>query len=368
MGEFLPEMNSFSNPNAIHWLRWLFKKYDFLPGITFYFISQRNATSPRFFPLLDQMRSVRIVFIRGSKFRKLDVFFLKFLKIFIYFNVSKINRYHWFLAPIGLVNPNLRINQVLNLDDPLYNEAEMATLLDWEDFLKSTNFEGKIVTTNVTTKQYLEDKGIISSVHIVEQGYNGIEMGEIKKFETFSCVYSSPYIDAGNDKQSNHPTWGATEFLKVIVPKIIEKDSNIDIHIIGRMGPDAKNLIKDYPQVKLHGLRSFRENNLIMAKCHLGIYPRKIDNGRRVQKIYEYMGVDLPIVSFLLEDTKSVIELDIGVCVTEEEQFVEEIIEMKNNPGKLNYFLDQIAIQKGNYSWTFLAKKYDTLIYHDFII
>ena len=361
-------MNSFSNPHAMHWLKWLFRKTDYLPSITFYFISQRNATSPRFFPLLDQMSSVRIVYIKGSKFRKLDVFFLKFLKIFVYLTTSKINGYQWFLTPIGLVNPKLRVNQVLNLDDPLYNESELTTLSQWEKFLKLTNFEGRVVTTNMTTKQYLEDNKINSTVHIVEQGYTQIDIGKIKKFETFSCVYSSPYIDAGEDKHSNHPTWGATEFLKIMIPKIIAKDPNIDIHIIGRVGPNAKNLVKGHHQVKLHGLKSFQENNLIMAKCHLGLYPRKIDNGRRVQKIYEYMGVDLPIVSYSLEDTKSVIELDIGVCVTEEEQFVDEIINMKNNSAKRNYFLGQIAIKKENYSWGFLAKKYDRLIVNNFSI
>ena len=53
--------NYITNINALHWFAWTKVKSDNLPVLAFYFLSRKNATSPRYLPLLNQMKKIRIV-------------------------------------------------------------------------------------------------------------------------------------------------------------------------------------------------------------------------------------------------------------------------------------------------------------------
>jgi len=359
-------INKFTSRNVIPWWRWIFSKSPEYSALTFFFLSRKNSTSPRFFPLFSEMNSVQIVLVRGTRWGKLDYFQLKGINLFEKITRRKQSSYNWLLTSKYMTGSKFGLNVALNMDDPLYTESEIENIIAWEKNIINDSRRSVIIVTSETTKSYLNESGIKSPIFIIEQGYTHNSLVFPEKNKTFSVVYSSPYIDSKNDKHGNHPTWGADLFIKEIIPKIIKADGSIEIHLVGRVGKEAGRYLSEYSQVKLHGLVTFSENNEILKKTHVGLYPRKFDNNRRVQKIYEYIGANLPIVTFDLEDTKPVVELEVGISVNNVDEFVNAVIKLKNDHKFYTHFYDNILKVKNNYSWQTLAGRFDQLIFNSF--
>ena len=358
-------MNKFTSSNVISWKNWLKIDHDDRPALAFFFLSRKNAPNARYLPLLNQMQNVRIVLFEGSRFGKLDYFHLKLFKIFIKKTHYKQKNYNWILITDTQV-ADMTTKQILDIDDPTYTQRELNDIQLWEKKLKMNGTRGVIVVTNETTRKYFLDSKLSSDIFIIQQGHSSKKITDVQKFKNFSVVYSSPYIDAVGDKHGNHPTWGVDIFIKKIVPKIIENNPNISIHLIGNVGNNAYKFLEKYHQVIMHGYKSIDDNYRLLLKCHVALYPRTFDNKRRVLKIYEYIGAILPIVTFDLEDTKPVKELDVGICVKTVDEFIEAVSSITKNYKIYSYFQKNLKSLTHDYSWTWLAQEYDTLITNDF--
>jgi glycosyltransferase involved in cell wall biosynthesis len=116
----------------------------------------------------------------------------------------------------------------------------------------------------------------------------------------------------------------------------------------------------------MHGYKTIEENYKLLTKCNVALYPRTIDNNRRVLKIYEYIGANLPIISFNLEDTKPVSELNVGISVDTVDDFIAAVLHMKENKDLYSFFLENLKSIQNKYSWSVLAKKFDKLIVENF--
>jgi len=351
--------------NRVSWKQWLLIKHDPLPALAFSFISKKNFSGGRYIPLFIEMKKLRVVTFYGTRFGKLDFLGLKLLRIFVKITRKKQHKYRWIMSQgIDVANP--KVNQIFNIDDPQYNSNEQNYILSWEENLRMNGSKSIIVTTNKYTKLYLENLKIVSPVHVIEQGHNDIRVRSKEKNSIFSCVYSSPYIDLGNDKHGNHPTWGSKLLITSIIPMLIKKDPEIEIHLIGRVGKEARRYLKKYRRVILHGMKNYEDNFSIISKCHVGIYPRLFDNQRRVLKVYEYLGAGVPVVTFELEDTKMVREKNVGISVKTPTEFIEAIINLKQDRNLYSKFLRNIDLCGDENSWTNLAMKYDNLIENNF--
>jgi glycosyltransferase involved in cell wall biosynthesis len=356
------QFNQFSNQNVLSWWKWLLCQQESLPAVTFYFLSKKNSTSPRYFPLFNEMKSVRIVLMKGTNIGKLDFIQLKALNFIKNHTKFKQKKYLWIMNFDININKKFSTNVILNLDDPLYTSTESTNLLLWEQNLETQKRKGIIIVTSEKTKSYLVNTGLKSSIYIIHQGYLAMELLAKPKFNSFSCVYTSPYIDSLGDRNGSHPTWGVDLFIRKIIPKLIEIDPSIQIHLIGRCGKQTLKMIQRYSQVITHGLKSIDANNEIMHRCHIALYPRNIDNMRRVQKIYEYIGAGLPIVAFKLEDTKPVADFNIGEVVTNTENFIEAILRLKRNHKLYLEYFNNINKIKKSYSWEKIAAQYDKIV------
>ena len=351
--------------NRVSWKQWLVMKNDPLPALAFSFISKRNFSGGRFIPLFNEMTNLRVVTFHGTRFGKLDFFYMRLLKVFARITHRKQQSYRWVMS-LGVNAVNPKVSQILNIDDPQYSTREHNHILSWENNLRSNDSKSIIVTTNTFTKLYLENLKIHSPVHIIEQGHNSIRGRSTVKNSRFSCVYSSPYIDLGKDKHGNHPTWGSKLFITSLIPMLIKRDPEIEIHLIGRAGKQASNYLKKYSQVILHGMKNYEDNFTIISQCHVGLYPRLFDNQRRVLKVYEYLGAGVPVVTFELEDTKMVKEKKIGISVKTPTEFIEAIINLKQDHNLYSKFLRSIELCGDENSWTTLAMKYDNIIQSNF--
>lgn len=346
----------------LHWFKWLFLLNDSYPAITFLFVGRRNPTNVRFLSLYRETKTVRVVYMRGSRFKGIDRIYLILFEKLINVSYKKTSKYVWFdylAVPNNIQKGN---NGLLQIDDPEYTSEEVERITQWEKAHFRSGYRSVIVCTNDFTKKWLESFLYTTKVEIVEQGFVGTNdrLNPIK-YTHFACVYSSPFIDYLNDKHENHKTWGAKILIEEIIPKLYEIDKGIEFHLIGNIGKNARRILESFPNVICHGLQSPEETMKILSKCHLGMYPRLIDNFRRVLKIYEYIGAELPIVAFELEDTRIVKEEDLGISVSDSDGFVDAILKLKNNRALYNQKLQKVKRAGLGRTWIEHSKKIDAI-------
>jgi glycosyltransferase involved in cell wall biosynthesis len=363
-GEIIKNIN-FQNCNAESYFKWIFRKKETLDQVVFYFLSQTNATSPRFFPLFDASTKIRIVYIRGLKIPYTDLLMFKIWKLLGQLSSLKLSKYRYVHILGGYTNFKAE-NQILHLDDPNYSPKEILYLQNWEKKLTKMKLKPVIICTNKHTYKYLNEVTRHTRILIIEQGFDLIQ--NPKNSETdiidpkLSCVYSSPYIHADKDKHAKHGTWGAELLIDTIIPLMNLTDPDIEIHLVGEIGKCAKNKLKNFNNIVYYGRVGFKENLRILSNCSIGIYPRDKDFKRSMSKIFSYIGAGLPIVTFDLIDTEVVKENNLGYSVKSSEEFVEKIVFLKNNREILEDFHNRVNLFKPNYSWQKLSHKMEAYL------
>ena len=354
----------FKNPNAEPVFKWLFRKNDQLEHVVFYFISKLNATSARYFSLFEASTKIRIVYLSGMRIPYTDRLMLKLYRAFFYLFKRKFEKYN-FIHFLG-GHPTLNnTNQILHIDDPTYSSQEITYLENWEKLLVSKELNPIIITTNLHTKEWLMNYLKRTKIEIIEQGYDSTL--KIEKYQEvgnskFSCVYSSPYIHIGTDKHANHDTWGSELLIERIIPDLHLKDSEIQIHLIGEIGKDALKSLKKYNNIVYHGRVNFSENICLLRKCSVGIYPRNKDLKRSMSKISSYIGAGLPVVTYDLVDTEVIKVNALGYSVSSDEEFIEKIVYLKNNPIILKELSNRVNKIKFDYTWQSLSKKMENYL------
>jgi glycosyltransferase involved in cell wall biosynthesis len=357
-------MNRFEGKNAINFFRWVILRKDNYDQIVFYFLSRRNTTSSRYYPLFNASKEVRVVVLSGLKLPFTDVFMLKIFWSLVYLFRKKISKYR----VIHTFSSEIKFNclyQVLHLDDPEYSKGEMERLISWEkNVLKERNL-AVIVTTNNYTQTWLSNFLSYTKILIIQQGYckSNIQKVESKSASVFSCVYSSPYIHYGNDKHGNHPSWSADILIDSIIPKLEKFYPGIQIHLIGELGICARRALKKRKNIVLHGRLSQQDNADILATCDLGIYPRNVDYKRSMLKIFSYFGAGLPVVGYDLLDTSVVKDHELGVLVNSDEDFVRAIYDLSTNLTEYSRLKSNVSIFRINHDWDSLARKMERLLY-----
>lgn len=346
-----------SNNNSENFFKWIFRRHDNLKSIVFLFFSQTNATSARYNPLFQNTQEIRIVYFLGLPIKYSDRVLLKIFKISQFILKPKIAQYQ----KIHFFNSDMNFNneiQILHMDDPEYSGESIQKIKAWEKRNLSKNRLSKIVCTNTFTENWLKINTELVDIVVIEQGSDYlVPLSEPIARTTFICAYSSPYIFYGNDKDSNHTTYGAKTLFDEIIPSLFKQDPNILVYLIGKLGKDAKKAAIKYPNLILFGPVSINQNLEILSNCDVGIYPRKFDHKRSVLKIFTYIGAGLPIVTFDLIDTEIVKRKELGFSVSNSKQFVEKIIELKNTPDLLKVFQANVKSHQEVYSWGYLARK-----------
>ena len=353
-------MLKFSNTNAEPFYHWAFRRNDPLNHFVFYFLSQTNATSNRYFSLFESSRKIRVVYLTGLRVPYTDLILLKFYKLLVFLFKKKIAKYK-FVHIISDTTYTKAKNQVLHIDDPTYSSKEKYDLRRWYEFSLSNNLHAYIVCTNEYTANWLNSFMANTKILVIEQGFflsfTKATNSGFDGDKPFSCVYSSPYIHTGQDKHSGHDTWGAELFVNDIIPRLTQKDSEIQIHLVGEVGNDAFNKLKTYKNIVFHGRVDPFKNMQILSKCSIGLYPRNLDLKRSMAKIFSYIGADLPIVTYDLYDTKVVKLHNLGFSVTSSEEFVDKIIFLKNNRNVLKLLSGNVEAFKHQFIWENLSKK-----------
>ena len=350
------------NSNEISFFRWWLLKNDYLHEITFFFISKRNASNKRFYPLYKEYNGVRIVYLSGLNIKYFDSISLKIYKILIYISKQKIQRY----KTLHSFNPQEKFKVekiVLHIDDPEYSDSERIKLENWESHYTKIGSQLLLICTNSLSKKYYEKLFQTTAVYIVEQGFHEINQVDNSRSSTnFICAYSSAYIHYNKDKHAQHSTWGASVLIDEIIPGVYKANKNIDFLIIGNIGENARKALKRYRNVYLSGQVDSEKNIELLSKCSIGLFTRKFDHNRSVLKIFTYIGAGLPIVTFDLNDTEIVKSQVIGYSVKTSEEFVEKILLLQSTPQQLNIFRERVIQIRPKYTWKNLAIKLEEIV------
>jgi len=350
------------NSNELSFFRWWLLKNDYLHEITFFFISKRNASNKRFYPLYKEYNGVRIVYLSGLNIKYFDLISLKIFRILIYISKQKIQKY----KTLHSFNPQEKFKVekiVLHIDDPEYSDSERIKLGNWESYYTKIRSQLLLICTNSLSKKYYEKLFHNTAVHVVEQGFHKINQVDNSRLSTrFICAYSSAYIHYNKDKHGQHSTWGASVLIDEIIPGVYDANKSIDFIIIGSIGKNARKALKRYPNVYLSGQVGSKRNIELLSKCSIGLYTRKFDHNRSVLKIFTYIGAGLPIVTFDLNDTEIVKSQDIGYSVKTTEEFIDKILLLQSSPQQLNIFRERIIQIRPEYTWENLAIKLEEIV------
>jgi glycosyltransferase involved in cell wall biosynthesis len=355
--------NNFTNINVENWFRWLLRTKDNLNGIGVYFLSKRYSTSPRNFPLYNNSKNIRIILFKGSIIPGVDRLILKFLGLFIKFAAKKFKMYRYNFVFTPRVSSKKYCNEILNFDDPEYNNIEIKEILNWEKCLNSKGFTSKIVCTTNYTKKYLINNGSMSRITIIPQGHSSdstLEKVLNKRNDLIRLVYASPYIDIEGDLHQNHVNWNASNLIDIIWEKLKTYD-NLQLHLIGKVGDNAKRKLLN-SNVVLHGLVPISKCSEILRTCDIALYPRTYDNKRQAQKVIEYIGAGLPTVGFNTLDCKILEEVRAGILVNSTDDFVKAVLELSQNIDLLNELKNNCYEMSQRFDWSNLAKALDDLV------
>jgi len=347
------------------WYQWIFLNTDELPGVTIYFLSKRNSTSPRFFPLYENTSQVRIVLVNGSHLPYLDYIYLRFLRFFLVTFKWKFAKYKYFFCLDIPSSVGINTNQILQIDDPSYSQHELHLMKQWESNVKKSGFSSKIIVTTSYMKNYFEQNGIESSIEIISQGFSphkvNVQQPKISNNESaFKLVFISPYIDTAGDPHAGHHMWDSSILLDEIWPSV-NNNRDIELHLIGRTGRNAtKKLQSD--NVFLHGFMSITQVSNVLPSFDLALYPRMYDNRWQPQKLVEYMGAVVPTLAFDLNDTKIIRDLSIGMLVNSAAEFISSIFYLNSNRSVLENYRLNCLINREKYTWRNLGQKLDRIL------
>ena len=323
------------------------------------FKSRINATNARIPSLLADSASTRCILISGVKKIKLDRTLLFLLRIYkkTLFPIIHHN-YEWVHVMGTNEIPGVQFNQILHLDDPTFSNTERIQIASWNNRLNKASRKGLVVVTSRRIETYVKSINAEILTCIVEQGFTAIE-DKPEKYAKFSFVYSSPYIDHKGDKNDSHPSWSAIHLLEDIIPYISKNYRDAEIHLIGRLGKGARSYLSQFEGIVCHGLVNPKQNAHLLSRCHIALYPRTQDMQRRVLKVAEYMGAEIPVVAYRLEDTKLVLEHGTGLLADNYSEFLANLDLLYSNESLRQKIVARIKIAKKGRSWKELGIKLD---------
>jgi glycosyltransferase involved in cell wall biosynthesis len=132
--------------------------------------------------------------------------------------------------------------------------------------------------------------------------------------------------------------------------------------LIGEPSERVRARVQGREDVVVFG-RLPREEALNTAACFdVALYPRTVDQGIRASKVGEYLGLGLPVVSYDLQVTDELREVDAGVLVGSASEFVDAVERLIVDTAERERLAANARAAGTSRDWDVLAREYAGLL------
>ena len=198
-----------------------------------------------------------------------------------------------------------------------------AKLIKKEE-LKSFNKAEKIFVVSDTDKRQINKK-YNNKVLVVNNCYE-----ILKKPTSQNLTKNIVFVGNVSWKPNFH---GIKHFIQNIFPKVLQKESDITLQIIGSNIPKQIKQINN-PNIILHENASEREKNKIIDESRICIVPVYFGSGTRI-KILEYWSHYKPVISTTI-GAEGLKESSGTYICDDDDQFANQIINLMNDKNRIN--------------------------------
>ena len=198
-----------------------------------------------------------------------------------------------------------------------------AKLIKKEE-LKSFNKAEKIFVVSDTDKRQINKK-YNNKVLVVNNCYE-----ILKKPTSQNLTKNIVFVGNVSWKPNFH---GIKHFIQNIFPKVLQKESDITLQIIGSNIPKQIKQINN-PNIILHENASEREKNKIIDESRICIVPVYFGSGTRI-KILEYWAHYKPVISTTIGAEGLKKSSGTYIC-DDDDQFANQIIDLMNDKNRIN--------------------------------
>ncbi len=213
----------------------------------------------------------------------------------------------------------------------------------------------KIITVTEGLKlKIIERETPLHKVTVVKNGFDkNIFQPSNIKYDNFTIVF--------------HGTLGRFQNIEILV-KVIEffnvTDSAVHFLIIGKGSKDSLVKNNSFANLEYVDFVSYKDMPKKISKCHLGVSFRTDDELSKLSlpvKIFEYIGVGIPIVVTPLSEAGKLVEEEkFGIeCSNNLENIIKSIQTIRDN---YQIYLDCLAKRGKNFSRQHEAKKFNEII------
>jgi glycosyltransferase involved in cell wall biosynthesis len=229
---------------------------------------------------------------------------------------------------------------VIDIDDPLYSEAEVRAL-------SLPQVKAVVVTTD-RAKALFREKGVTTPIHVIPQGVAMAQVDLAKQREIRARCENSDDIIVGfhapsltlaaDGAQRARGDQDDLDFLFHAVEQARRGEPRLRLWLFGHPSQSLKAHVLQgrHHWVKLFGYVELRQMLTYLSAVDIGVYPRTWSPppGRFSVKIAQFMACGVPVVSTALDEGLILQEANSGVLCRSADEFAAALLELARSPGK----------------------------------
>jgi glycosyltransferase involved in cell wall biosynthesis len=212
---------------------------------------------------------------------------------------------------------------VAGVDDPRYTPREV-------ELLNHPNVRAYVVTAERAARR-LEQLGVETPWHVIPLGFSRSSLSEewiaaiaARRKKGPVVGYMAAWLLSRNDRGGDSPLYNVDHLLE-LWDEIHRRVPSAQLWLIGDATQRVRDRLRGRDDIVAFGRLERDEALNTAAAFDVALYPRTEDRGVRASKVGEYLGLGLPVVSYDLEVTDEVRELDAGVLVGSAREFVDAV-------------------------------------------
>lgn len=251
-------------------------------------------------------------------------------------------------------------SMVAGVDDPRFTAREAQ-------LLNHPNVRAYIVTAERAARR-LEELGVEKPWHVIPLGFSHSSLAqdrvdEIARRRKRGPVvgYMAAWLLSGDDRGGDSPLYNVDHLLD-LWDEIHARVPESQLWLIGEASARVRARLRERDDVVVFGRLERDEAMNTAASFDIALYPRTVDKGIRASKVGEYLGLGLPIVSYDLQVTDEVRDLDAGVLVGSAREFVGAVARLLADDAERTRLAANARAAGAARDWDVLAGEYARIL------